>query len=81
MAFFQQIEEEINDIVNVKLPENAKAIGHAQSLGDLSENAEFDAAKEDREKQEKIFVNHFGLSEEYNLPMHFLEKDASDRFL
>lgn len=46
----RKIEKEIEEIVNVKLPENAKSIGEAQALGDLSENAEFDAAKEERER-------------------------------
>lgn len=46
----RKLEKEVEEIVNIKLPENAKAIGEAQALGDLSENAEFDAAKEDRER-------------------------------
>lgn len=46
----RKIEKEVEEIVNVKLPENAKTIGEAQALGDLSENAEFDAAKEERER-------------------------------
>lgn len=46
----RKIEKEVEEIVNVKLPENAKHIGEAQALGDLSENAEFDAAKEERER-------------------------------
>lgn len=46
----RKIEKEVEEIVNIKLPENAKHIGEAQALGDLSENAEFDAAKEERER-------------------------------
>ncbi|PCJ59664.1 MAG: hypothetical protein COA79_09680 [Planctomycetota bacterium] len=46
----KRLEDEVENIVNVKLPENSKAIGEAQALGDLSENAEFDAAKEERER-------------------------------
>ena len=35
-------------LVDVKIPENSKAIGAAASLGDLSENSEWDAAMEEQ---------------------------------
>ncbi|RJP31063.1 MAG: hypothetical protein C4547_15875 [Phycisphaerales bacterium] len=40
---------EIDEIVNVKLKENARAIGEAASKGDLSENAEYKFALEERD--------------------------------
>ncbi|HVY62844.1 MAG TPA: GreA/GreB family elongation factor, partial [Planctomycetota bacterium] len=41
-------EAEFQELANVKIPANAKAIGAAAALGDLSENAEFTAALEER---------------------------------
>jgi len=42
-------EQEIEDLVNIKMRENAKAIGEAASLGDLSENSEYKFALEERD--------------------------------
>ena len=39
---------ELEELVNVKVPANAKAIAHARSYGDLRENAEYKAAKEEQ---------------------------------
>ncbi|NLA92697.1 MAG: transcription elongation factor GreA, partial [Spirochaetales bacterium] len=39
-------QEELDHIMNVEIPENSKEIGSAISLGDLKENAEYKAAKE-----------------------------------
>lgn len=43
-------QAEYADLVNVKIAENAKAIGHAAERGDLSENAEYTAALEERDR-------------------------------
>jgi transcription elongation GreA/GreB family factor len=40
--------EELRVLVEDKIPDNAKAIGYAASFGDLSENAEWQAAIEER---------------------------------
>jgi len=45
----RKAEEELNFLVNVKMPENAKAIGAAASHGDLSENSEYKFALEERD--------------------------------
>jgi len=42
-------QREIDHHVNVKMRENAKAIGHAAEHGDLSENAEYKFALEERD--------------------------------
>lgn len=42
-------EAELDEIVNVKMRENAKAIGEAASRGDLSENSEYKYALEERD--------------------------------
>ncbi|MCK5806011.1 MAG: GreA/GreB family elongation factor, partial [Lentisphaeria bacterium] len=39
---------ELEEIINVKIPANSRAIGHAREYGDLRENAEFKAAKEEQ---------------------------------
>jgi transcription elongation factor GreA len=44
-------QEEYSELVNEKLPAIAEAIGHAASFGDLSENAEYTAALEARDRQ------------------------------
>ncbi len=42
-------EAELHELVNVKMRENAKAIGEAASHGDLSENSEYKFALEERD--------------------------------
>ena len=44
----RRIKEEYRVLVDDKIPENSKAIGAAASLGDLSENSEWDAAMEEQ---------------------------------
>ena len=46
MGASKKIMEEIAYMENVKRPEISRAIGEARDKGDLSENAEYDAAKE-----------------------------------
>lgn len=45
----QKAEKELAELVNVKMVENAKAIGAAAALGDLSENSEYKFALEERD--------------------------------
>ena len=47
-ASMTKLVQELDDIINVQIPENVKAIAHARSYGDFRENAEYDAAKERR---------------------------------
>jgi transcription elongation GreA/GreB family factor len=42
----QQRREKLDDIINKKIPENSKEIGIAREYGDLKENFEFKAAKQ-----------------------------------
>lgn len=43
-------QTEFQELANEKIPANARAIGAAAALGDLSENAEFTAALEERDQ-------------------------------
>ena len=45
---FELRRREMDEIVNVKIPANSRAIAHARSYGDLRENAEFKSAKEEQ---------------------------------
>ena len=45
---FLEIEEELNELKTVKRPEIIKAIKEARALGDLSENADYHAAREEQ---------------------------------
>ena len=45
-AGYDRLLEELNQLKNKDLPEVTKAIGVAREFGDISENAEFHAAKE-----------------------------------
>jgi transcription elongation factor GreA len=44
----QQLEARLNELKIVKRPEIAQKIGIAREYGDLSENAEYDSAKEEQ---------------------------------
>lgn len=61
----KDLQDELNDLINVKRPANLKAIKEARALGDLSENADYDAAKNDQaelegriKKIEKMLENY-----------------------
>lgn len=44
----EELKKELDDLINVRRPENIQAIKEARSLGDLSENAEYDAARNEQ---------------------------------
>ena len=43
-----ELTEELNELKNVRRPENIQALKDARELGDLSENAEYDAARNEQ---------------------------------
>ena len=60
----KDLKAELDNLINVRRPENIQSIKEARSLGDLSENAEYDAAKDEQrdieariEEIEKILKN------------------------
>jgi transcription elongation factor GreA len=44
----KELKEELDNLINVRRPENIESIKEARSLGDLSENAEYAAAREEQ---------------------------------
>ena len=49
---FLEIEEELNQLKDIKRPEVIKALKDARALGDLSENADYDAARNEQAQVE-----------------------------
>lgn len=71
---FLELEEELNELKNVRRPAVIKALKEARALGDLSENADYDAARNEQaqvegriQELEKIMEN-----------AHIIEKSSSD---
>ena len=72
---FLELEEELNELKNVKRPEVIKALKEARALGDLSENADYDAARAEQaqvegriQELEKIIEN-----------AHIIKKASTDK--
>lgn len=71
---FLELETELNELKNVKRPAVIKALKEARALGDLSENADYDAARAEQaqvegriQELEKIMEN-----------VHIIEKVSTD---
>ena len=66
------LKKELDNLINVKRPENIETIKEARSLGDLSENAEYDAARneqaeiEARIKQIETMLENVSIIKENN---------------
>lgn len=45
---YDDIKQELDYLINTKRPENINAIKEARALGDLSENADYDAARDEQ---------------------------------
>ncbi|MBE7075656.1 MAG: transcription elongation factor GreA [Clostridiales bacterium] len=57
----KQLEEKLNFYKTVKRPEVVKRIGIAREFGDLSENSEYDAAKDEQAQIEAEIVEMEGI--------------------
>ena len=49
---YEELKQELDMLITVKRPENIKAIKEATALGDLSENADYDAARNEQAELE-----------------------------
>ncbi len=49
---YEELKKELDDLINIKRPANIKAIKEARALGDLSENADYDAARNEQAELE-----------------------------
>ena len=47
-----ELKNELDNLINVRRPENITAIKEARALGDLSENADYDAARNEQAELE-----------------------------
>ena len=45
---FKALQDELDYLINVRVEENKKEISTARAYGDLSENSEYDAAKQEQ---------------------------------
>jgi len=66
---FKQLEEKVRFLTNVEMPRLEKALGEAREKGDLSENAEYDAAREEIWNTDRILAelnNRLGRAEVIN---------------
>ncbi len=43
-----ELKRELDNLINVRRPENIQSIKEARALGDLSENADYDAARDEQ---------------------------------
>lgn len=84
---FEELKSELDNLINVKRPENIQAIKEARALGDLSENADYDAAKNDQaeiegriKKIEKMLEN-VEIIEKNNLDVVGLGTTVSIRYV
>ena len=51
---YKKLEEKVRFLINEEMPRLERALGEAREKGDLSENAEYDAAREEIWNTERI---------------------------
>src|SRR5699024_9912535 len=72
---FLELEEELNELKNVRRPEVIKALKDARALGDLSENADYDAARAEQAQIEGRILELEKIMEN----AHIIENDNSGK--
>lgn len=68
------LKKELDELINVRRPENVQAIKEARALGDLSENADYDAARSEQAQVEGRILELEKILEN----VHIIEKGSSD---
>ena len=71
---FLELETELNELKNVKRPAVIKALKEARALGDLSENADYDAARNEQAQVEGRIQELEKIIES----AHIIEKGSTD---
>ena len=71
---FLELETELNELKNVKRPAVIKALKEARALGDLSENADYDAARNEQAQVEGRILELEKIMEN----AHIIEKGNTD---
>lgn len=71
---FLELETELNELKNVKRPAVIKALKEARALGDLSENADYDAAR----NEQAIVEGRIQELEKIIESAHIIEKGSTD---
>lgn len=92
---YDDLKNELDNLINVRRPANIIAIKEARALGDLSENADYDAAKEEqasiegRIKQIEMMFEHVEIIKEVSkdkvgigstVAIEYLEDDDEDEY-
>ena len=72
---FLEIEEELNNLKQVRRPQIIKALKDARALGDLSENADYDAAREEQAQVEGRILELEKIMEQAEI----IEKSRTDK--
>lgn len=83
----EELKAELDDLINVKRPANIQSIKEARSLGDLSENADYDSAKneqavlEGRIKKIEQMLENYEIIEEVSKDKVSLGSTVSIRYI
>ena len=71
----EELKAELEDLINVKRPANIQAIKEARALGDLSENADYDSARNEQAVLEGRIKKIEQMLENYEI----IEETAKDK--
>lgn len=83
----EELKLELDDLINVKRPANIQAIKEARALGDLSENADYDSARneqailEGRIKKIEQMLENYEIIEETSKDKVSLGSTVSIRYI
>lgn len=93
---YEELKAELDELINVKRPENIQSIKEARALGDLSENADYDAARneqavlEGRIKKIEQMLENYEIIEETSkdkvglgctVSIRYIDDDETDEYM